>query len=417
MERSSTAIVPLRSEMRRRPLQPIVLIRADCRRQGHAVTRLRTHGSVRPWPSSGTPPRRMRRWSRRGRAGACRPRGAAGPPRAPPRARLHSPPPRGNAVGARQDPRSARGPLRPPARRGVLRRARAHHARLLRTQDRGDDRRGRRVRPGGALQRERRRADHLRRPSTTSPGRTPLRRSRTSSASSCAAPSTPCTCCRSSPTSSDRGFSIVDFEEVDPRLGGWDEIEQLSLRFRMMFDGVFNRVSSKSRSFQAFLNGDPDYRDYFVAFNTHDAIHPDHLRLILRPRTTDLLTPFRTLNGPRFVWTTFSDDQVDLNFAIQRCCSKCAILLFYVQQGATSSGSTRLPTCGRSSARPVSTCRDTPGRPGPARVLDAVAPHVAAHHRDERAARREHLLLRRRHERGADGLQLCAAAAHPARLR
>ena len=53
------------------------------------------------------------------------------------------------------------------------------------------------------------------------------------------------------PYSSDRGFSIIDFEEVDPRLGGWDEIEELGLRFRLMFDGVFNHVSSKSRWFQA----------------------------------------------------------------------------------------------------------------------------------------------------------------------
>ena len=29
------------------------------------------------------------------------------------------------------------------------------------------------------------------------------------------------------PYSSDRGFSIIDYEEVDPRLGTWDEIEQL----------------------------------------------------------------------------------------------------------------------------------------------------------------------------------------------
>ncbi len=44
------------------------------------------------------------------------------------------------------------------------------------------------------------------------------------------------------PSSSDRGFSIIAYEEVDPRLGSWDDIEELSLRFRVMFDGVFNHV-------------------------------------------------------------------------------------------------------------------------------------------------------------------------------
>ena len=137
------------------------------------------------------------------------------------------------------------------------------------------------------------------------------------------------------PYSSDRGFAVVDFEEVDPRLGSWQEIEELSLGFRMMFDGVFNHVSSKSRWFQSFLNGRPGYQEFFVAFNTRDAIDPDHLRLILRPRTSDLLTRFPTLHGSRFVWTTFSPDQVDLNFKNERVLWRVLeVLLLYVRRGA-----------------------------------------------------------------------------------
>lgn len=137
------------------------------------------------------------------------------------------------------------------------------------------------------------------------------------------------------PYSSDRGFSIVDFEEVDPRLGTWEDIEELGLRFRLMFDGVFNHVSSKSRWFQRFLDGDPAFQDFFVAFNTRNAIDPDHLRLILRPRTSDLFTPFQTLNGTRFVWTTFSADQIDLNYRNPRVLTAILeILLLYVRRGA-----------------------------------------------------------------------------------
>ena len=137
------------------------------------------------------------------------------------------------------------------------------------------------------------------------------------------------------PYSSDRGFSIVDYEEVDPRLGSWDDIAVLAAEFRLMFDGVFNHASSRSRWFQQFLNGHPGYDDFFVAFTTRDAIDPDYLRLILRPRTSDLLTPFRTINGMRFVWTTFSPDQVDLNFRSPRVLLRVVeILLAYVQRGA-----------------------------------------------------------------------------------
>ncbi len=47
------------------------------------------------------------------------------------------------------------------------------------------------------------------------------------------------------PYSSDRGFAVVDFQEVDPRLGTWEDIERLGDRYRLMFDGVFNHVSAQ----------------------------------------------------------------------------------------------------------------------------------------------------------------------------
>lgn len=137
------------------------------------------------------------------------------------------------------------------------------------------------------------------------------------------------------PYSSDRGFAVTDFEEVDPSLGSWRDIEEISSRYRVMFDGVFNHASARSQWFQRFLDGHPDYQDFFIAFSTSGAISPDHLRLILRPRTSDLLTRFATLNGARFVWTTFSPDQVDLNFKSERVLARVAeILLQYVRRGA-----------------------------------------------------------------------------------
>lgn len=137
------------------------------------------------------------------------------------------------------------------------------------------------------------------------------------------------------PYSSDRGFSIIDFEEVDPRLGNWEDIEQLSLGFRLMFDGVVNHVSSKSRWFQQFLNGHPEYKGYFITFSTKESIDDDRLRLILRPRTTPLLTCFHTMHGPKYVWTTFSPDQVDLNYRNEKVLLRVVeILLYYVRRGA-----------------------------------------------------------------------------------
>jgi sucrose phosphorylase len=181
------------------------------------------------------------------------------------------------------------------------------------------------------------------------------------------------------PYSSDRGFSIIDYTEVDPRLGTWEEIEQLSRRFRLMFDGVFNHASAKSRWFQRYLNGRPGYEDFFVAFNTRDAIDPDHLRLILRPRTSDLLTRFQGLTGPRWVWTTFSPDQVDLNFKNERVLLRVLdVLLDYVRRGADMIRMDAVTYIWRELGTRCAHLRETHALVQLFRaVLDVVAPQVA----------------------------------------
>ena len=137
------------------------------------------------------------------------------------------------------------------------------------------------------------------------------------------------------PYSSDRGFSVTDFEEVDPRLGTWEDILKLKASAKLMFDGVFNHISSKSRWFQEFLDGNPRFQDYFTVFSTKTAISEEYLSLILRPRTSELLSTFSTLNGTRSVWTTFSRDQIDLNFKNPEVLLNMArILLLYVRRGA-----------------------------------------------------------------------------------
>ena len=66
------------------------------------------------------------------------------------------------------------------------------------------------------------------------------------------------------PYSSDDGFSIIDYFEVNPDLGDWNNINQLGTNWRLMFDAVINHVSSKSRWFLGFLNGESKYLEYFT---------------------------------------------------------------------------------------------------------------------------------------------------------
>jgi len=137
------------------------------------------------------------------------------------------------------------------------------------------------------------------------------------------------------PYSSDRGFSIIDFETVDPHLGTWDDIEDLEGRYQLMFDGVINHVSSKSRWFQEFLDGNPYYWDFFISFISPADLTSEQRRIIFRPRTSDILTEFHTINGPSYVWTTFSKDQIDLNYTNPDVLIRIIeILLMYVRHGA-----------------------------------------------------------------------------------
>ncbi len=132
------------------------------------------------------------------------------------------------------------------------------------------------------------------------------------------------------PWSSDDGFSVKDFFAVDPAFGTWEDIAHLRSHFDLMFDAVFNHVSAQGEWFQRFLAGDPEYRDFFVTVEDQ----PD-LSQVVRPRALPLLTEFPTASGVKKVWTTFSADQVDLNFKNPAVLlAALRALLFYVEQGA-----------------------------------------------------------------------------------
>ncbi|MCQ3939347.1 MAG: sugar phosphorylase [Chloroflexi bacterium] len=131
------------------------------------------------------------------------------------------------------------------------------------------------------------------------------------------------------PWTSDDGFSVVDYRRIDPALGDWDDVSSMR-NFRLMFDGVINHISSQSEWFQKFLQDDPRYRGYFIVVEGE----PD-LSQVVRPRALPLLTPFQTASGEKKVWTTFSADQVDLNFKNPEVLLEILdILLLYAERGA-----------------------------------------------------------------------------------
>ncbi|MEM6795888.1 MAG: sugar phosphorylase [Acidobacteriota bacterium] len=132
------------------------------------------------------------------------------------------------------------------------------------------------------------------------------------------------------PSSSDDGFSVIDYRQVDPELGDWKDLQEISADSTLMVDLVINHVSAKSEWFGQFLRAENPGRDYFLT------LQPDaDTSTVVRPRSHPLLSSFRTAAGERHVWTTFSEDQIDLDFSNPEVLFEMIdVLLFYLAQGA-----------------------------------------------------------------------------------
>lgn len=131
------------------------------------------------------------------------------------------------------------------------------------------------------------------------------------------------------PYSSDDGFSVMDYLAVNESHGTWEDIERIAGDFKLMADLVINHMSARSRWFENFRKRVDPGKDYFF-----EASLQDDLTAVVRPRTSPLLNPVMTEDGERYVWCTFSEDQVDLNFANPKVLIEfIAIIRRYLERG------------------------------------------------------------------------------------
>lgn len=131
------------------------------------------------------------------------------------------------------------------------------------------------------------------------------------------------------PYSSDDGFAVIDYRKLKEGLGTWEDLRRISNRFTLMYDFVCNHVSAQNEWFLKCLDGDERYEKYFM----EESPETD-LSMVIRPRTTPLLTRFHTANGEKYYWTTFSADQIDLNYYNPEVLWEAVdIFLAYLEQG------------------------------------------------------------------------------------
>ena len=121
------------------------------------------------------------------------------------------------------------------------------------------------------------------------------------------------------PFDSDDGFSITDYKKVRDDLGNWEDISLLSKDYRVMADIVINHASKQSEYFQEFVRGNYEYKDFFISLDEDEGFEE-----VVRPRSSDLFQEIEISNQKKYLWCTFSHDQIDLNFKNPR------VLLFFI---------------------------------------------------------------------------------------
>ena len=160
----------------------------------------------------------------------------------------------------------------------------------------------------------------------------------------------------------DAGFDPVDHTAVDPRLGGWDDIADLASDHDTMVDLIVNHVSADSDAFRDVREKGEDSPSYPM-FLTMSSVFPDgateaELARIYRPRPGLPFAPIRLGGRLRFVWTTFTQQQIDID--IHSAPGQAYLTSILDAVAAAGVGSVRLDAVGYAVKTPGSTCFMTP---------------------------------------------------------
>ncbi len=111
------------------------------------------------------------------------------------------------------------------------------------------------------------------------------------------------------PSSSDSGFAVKDHYKIDPRLGSWRDVKKITNSCNVMADLVINHSSARGLWFSNFLKNKSPGKDYFFTVDKNF-----NSKKVIRPREHKLLKKIKLSDETKYLWRTFSPDQIDLNF-------------------------------------------------------------------------------------------------------
>jgi sucrose phosphorylase len=121
------------------------------------------------------------------------------------------------------------------------------------------------------------------------------------------------------PSSADRGFAPLTYQEVDPRFGAWEDLDKIATNFGLMYDFMINHISKSSLYFKDFLENKEKsrYNDLFIRYSdfwpgggpTEQQLKQIYTR---KPRPPFQEVEFAGHTWEK-VWCTFDNEQIDLD--------------------------------------------------------------------------------------------------------
>ena len=121
------------------------------------------------------------------------------------------------------------------------------------------------------------------------------------------------------PSSGDRGFAVINYDQVDPAFGTWEDIDRLAGKYYMMADFMLNHISIRSGEFKDYMEHGEEspYRDMFIhweEFWPNGNPTEEQYNALYRRKATYPYIKFTRKDGKKVhLWNTFFEEQIDIN--------------------------------------------------------------------------------------------------------
>lgn len=125
------------------------------------------------------------------------------------------------------------------------------------------------------------------------------------------------------PSTGDRGFAPIAYDEVDPAFGDWTDVKRLGEKYYLMFDFMINHISRQSKYYKDF-QAKKEASAYADLFLRWEKFWPQgrptqaDVDLIYKRKDRAPMQEIVFADGSKeHLWNTFGEEQIDLDVTKQ----------------------------------------------------------------------------------------------------